>query len=295
MKYKDGLILKGIGGFYTVSTDDDCIYTCKARGRFRIDRVTPIVGDRVKIQCDDTDCSGSILEIYPRKSELVRPPVANIDKLLIVVSASSPKPDMLLLDKLLITCEILGIIPIIILNKIDEAKTDTHEIVLEYAPAGYKILPVSATNGTNIDLLINELENSVCCLTGQSAVGKTSIVNRIFPDLNLEVGSLSQKTYRGKHTTRNVELWKTYNGGAILDTPGFSAFEGFNIAPHELHKFYPEMRESNSCKFLDCLHINEPDCSIKHLIKANKLSFGRYERYKRLYSELLEAYKRRFD
>ena len=105
MKYKDGLILKGIGGFYTVSTDDDCIYTCKARGRFRIDRVTPIVGDRVKIQCDDTDCSGSILEIYPRKSELVRPPVANIDKLLIVVSASSPKPDMLLLDKLPITAK----------------------------------------------------------------------------------------------------------------------------------------------------------------------------------------------
>lgn len=293
---KNGLILKGVGGFYTVITDDECIYTCKARGRFRKDKIIPIVGDRVEILCNDSDFTGSILEICERRNELVRPTVANIDKLLIVISASSPKQDMVLLDKMLITCEILNIIPIIVINKIDEADNDTQQIISEYAPSGYKILTVSAALGTNIDLIKNELENSVCCLTGQSAVGKTSIVNRIFPELDLEVGCLSQKTDRGKHATRHVELWKTDNGGAVLDTPGFSVFDAFDIEPNKLCNYYPEMiGSSNQCRFIDCSHINEPECSIKALLEENKLSCGRYERYKKIHSEVSQAYKRRFD
>ncbi|NLB61653.1 MAG: ribosome small subunit-dependent GTPase A [Clostridiales bacterium] len=293
---KNGLILKGIGGFYTVITDDEFIYTCKARGRFRKDKTSPIVGDRVEILCNDSDFTGSILEICERRNELVRPTVANIDKLLIVISASSPKQDLVLLDKLLITCEILNITPVIIINKIDEADNDKQMIISEYTPSGYKIHTVSAAMGTNIDLIMNELEKSVCCLTGQSAVGKTSIVNRIFPELNLEVGSLSEKTDRGKHATRHVELWKTNNGGAVLDTPGFSVFDAFDIEPNKLCEYYPEMRRNtNQCRFIDCSHINEPDCSVKALLVENKLSHGRYERYKKIFAEVSQAYKHRFD
>ena len=288
-----GRIIKGIGGFYNVLLEDGTIVTCKARGRFRNEGVTPMVGDQVEVSFHETGFA-AMDDILPRKNALLRPPVANIDLLVIVLSASIPKPDFLLADKLLIQAKTLQIEPLLVLNKMDSAKPEiTDEFLRDYA-AFHNLLASSAT-GEGIDALKQALTNRVSCFAGQSAVGKSSLLNALFPELALETGGLAKKTDRGKHTTRQAELWP-YLGGAVLDTPGFSLFEMSELEQSALDASYPEFAGVTSeCRFTGCRHVAEPDCAVKALLQTGKLSQGRYARYIEIQAEIEDKRKHRYD
>ena len=214
----EGSIIKGVGGFYYVLADGDLI-TCKAKGAFRREGITPVVGDRVRVTLHDSGYA-QIDEILPRRNLLVRPAVANIDRLLIVLSAHLPEPDWLLADKLIVQATLNSIEPVMVLNKADQVRTDIREAF----DRDYRLFPrvvVSALSGEGLQGLKDAIAGKVCCFAGQSAVGKSSLMNALLPELELPVGELTRKTDRGKHTTRHAQLWSCF-GGALLDTPGFS-------------------------------------------------------------------------
>lgn len=291
-----GRILKGIGGFYTVLAEDGSAYICRARGRFRKSGTTPVPGDYVEF--DPHEGSDSYLtEILPRQNVLVRPQVANLDQLLIVVAAAAPRIDFFLVDKLCVQCEKLGIAPAIVINKcdiMDAAQYD--EILAEYTPSGYPVLSVSAMTGEGIGKVRERMCGCVSCVAGQSAVGKSALLNALVPDANLAVGGLSQKTERGRHTTRHAELLRVPGGGFVFDTPGFSLLDLAMDDPLELAECYPEMRGCREdCRFPSCLHVSEPDCAVKARLKEGKLSRGRYERYCEFVHELIEKRKHQYD
>lgn len=288
-----GRIIKGIGGFYNVLLEDGETVCCKARGRFRNEGVTPMVGDLVEISIPETGFA-SMDDILPRTNALLRPPVANIDLLVIVLSACVPKPDFLLADKLLIQAKTLRIEPLLVLNKIDAAKQEIQEEFLsDYA--AFRTLLASSRTGENIDALKAALTNRVSCFAGQSAVGKSSLLNALFPQLELETGELAKRTDRGKHTTRQAELWP-FLGGAVLDTPGFSLFEMSELSQDALNTCYPEFDGVYpKCRFSGCRHNAEPDCAVKALLSQGKLSQGRYTRYLEIQKEIEEKRKHKYD
>ena len=292
----EGLILKGVGGFYTVLDAHGDTYVCHARGKLRLDDTAPVAGDRVTFTYAGKENENSILSILPRKNLLTRPTVANLDKLIIVLALSIPKPDLLLVDKLLLQCELKGVEPVLVLNKSDAADAALALSIREqYGKAGYTLISASATAHEGIEEVRAQIEGSVCCFAGQSAVGKTSLLNAIIPGFSLEVGSLSPKTERGRHTTRTAELFSVC-GGAVVDTPGFSLLDAEEIAPVDLWKFYPEMRTyGGCCRYPECMHISEPGCSVKPLVQNGILSAQRYERYKILAQELTEKRKHKYD
>ena len=293
---KTGIILKGVGGFYTVLYDG-MSFICKARGLFRKQNQTPIVGDNVSFSLNADGETGYLLSIEARKNELIRPMVANIDKLFIVVSASKPAVDLLLVDKLLLCCEKLRIEPVLIINKCDDADAASIDgIRKEYSLTGYRIYTVSAVTGDGIEALRSELEGSAVCFAGQSAVGKSSLLNALIPGMKLEVGELSRKTERGRHTTRHAELIPIGNGGAVLDTPGFSLLENIECEPEEIKNLYPELRRHVfECRFSGCLHISEPGCAVKEEIVGRDFDSERYNRYVRLVKEAMENRKHKYE
>ena len=288
-----GRIIKGIGGFYSVLLDDGETVVCKARGRFRNEGMTPMVGDLVEISIPETGYA-SLDDILPRKNALLRPPVANIDLLIIVLSASIPKPDWLLADKLLIQAHTLGIQPLLVLNKIDTAKDEiTSQFTADYA--AYDTLLVSSHSLEGMDTLKSALTGRISCFAGQSAVGKSSLLNSLFPELALETGELAKKTDRGKHTTRQAELWP-YLGGAVLDTPGFSLFELSELTQDVLNHCWPEFEQVyECCRFTGCRHVAEPDCAVKALLAEGKLTRTRYERYLEIQAEIEKLKKHKYD
>lgn len=290
-----GRILKGVGSFYTVLADDGEEHVCRARGKFRVEKLTPVVGDRVEITHNAGE-EGYILSILPRKNLLKRPAVANLDKLIIVVSASAPKPDLLLVDKLMLQCELMDILPVLVINKCDEGEMDIQtDILQQYRHTDYPIHITSAETGQGIEGLRSELHDSICCFAGQSAVGKSSLLNALLPQLKLPVGGLSIKVERGKHTTRHAELWPAY-GGAVLDTPGFSLLDLLELEPEQLAVCYPEMRDSiGECYFSECMHMAEPNCAVKEKLERGEISQGRYARYSIIAEELKEMRKHRYD
>ena len=288
-----GRIIRGIGGFYDVLLEDGETVRCKARGRFRNEGVTPMVGDLVELSFPETGFA-SMDDILPRTNALLRPPVANIDLLVIVLSASVPKPDFLLADKLLIQAATLKIEPLIVLNKIDAAKSEISEEFLDVYSA-FRTLLVSSRTGEGIDALEAALTKRVSCFAGQSAVGKSSLLNALFPQLSLETGELAKRTDRGKHTTRQAELWP-FLGGAVLDTPGFSLFELSELTQDELNLCYPEFQGVyTQCRFSGCRHNAEPDCAVKALLSEGKLSQGRYARYLEIQKEIEDKRKHKYD
>ena len=261
-----GTIMKGIGGFYYVKASDS-IYECKARGIFRKEKITPMIGDKVNIETDGE--KGSIIEIMPRKSSLIRPPVANVDTMMLVVAAASPEPNLFLIDKMLINAEINNITPVICINKTDIKKREDIEEI--YSKAGYKIFSVSAERQDGTDLLMDYLKDKTTAFAGLSGVGKSSLL----------------KISRGKHTTRHVELFELESGGFVLDTPGFSSLEIENIKADDLWRYFPEMADSqNKCRFRGCSHINEPDCYIKEKLKNGEMAQSRYDSYTQIYNKL---------
>jgi ribosome biogenesis GTPase len=276
----NGIIIKGIGGFYYVKAADDNVYECKARGIFRKEHITPMIGDRVEI--DVKNGKGSITAILPRTTQLIRPPVANIDTLVLVVAAASPEPNLYLIDKMLINAQINGITPIICINKTDLAQRDDLKEIYK----SYDVISVSAEKNEGIDKLNALITNKVSAFSGLSGVGKSSLLNLI-TNQEMETGSISEKISRGKHTTRHVELLELKSGGFVLDTPGFSSLEIEGIKADELQDYFPEMDEvKHNCRFRGCSHINEPDCAVKELLESGELSKSRYESYIELYNIL---------
>ena len=279
-----GIIIKAISGFYYVKADS-AIYECKARGSFRKSEVSPVVGDKVEISVSGD--KGVIEKIFERKNLLSRPLIANLDKLFIVSSYSVPAPDTLMIDRLTAVCEFKNIVPVIVFNKSD---TGSFEDLLEiYRTTGYRTYTVSALTGDGIDSICKEIASSVCAFAGNSGVGKSSILNAAFADLNLKTGEVSKKLGRGRHTTRHTELFPI-GGGYVADTPGFSSFEGeansFEFKKN-LPGCFPEfLMYSHSCRFSSCTHTCEEGCAVIDAVNNGFIDKSRHKSYVTLYNEL---------
>ncbi len=287
---EQGVIIKGIGGFYYVKTNDGIVHEVKARGRFRKEGIKPLCGDMVEIE------NGWIDLIHERKNLLIRPPVANLDQLLIVISASLPVPDMVMIDKIILSGRYYGLDIIIAVNKIDDAKKDVNEIVEQYKDANIKTVLLSTYTGEGIDELKSMLKNRITAMAGQSAVGKSSIINKLLPSLNLKVGDIIGKTEKGKQTTRQSELIyiPELNAG-IMDTPGFAVYEGIEILPEELSSYYPEFALYGDCRYPSCLHDKESDCAVKEAYKKKLINGRRYNRYLVILEELKQRRIDKYD
>ena len=293
----EGRIIKGIGGFYYIDTNN-AIYECKARGIFRKDKITPLVGDKVKISVlDEENKKGVIEEIEDRQTQLVRPPIANVNKALIVFAIKNPDPNLSLLDRFIILAQKEGLEIVIVITKIDldkENKLDELKDIYKYA--GYKIIPVSIKKNINLDEVKEELKDSVVVFAGPSGVGKSSLLNSIDSNLKLETGEVSDKIKRGKHTTRHAELLKLQFSGMVADTPGFSSLTLDDIEEYELKEYFVEFEEyEDYCKFGgNCLHENEPKCKVKEAVQSGKISKIRHESYLQLLNEIREINSRRY-
>lgn len=280
-----GTIIKGIGGFYYVEAADE-IYECKARGRFRKEKISPLVGDGVSITIGDNN-KNSIDEIDARKNFFNRPPIANVDNLVIVSSTCEPRPNTLIIDRLTAVAIHKGVRPIVVFTKDDLYSAD--EFCEIYTMSGIDTFVVSNTTGDGVDKLIDKIEGSISVFTGNSGVGKSSLINCIAPEFSLEVGEISQKLGRGRHTTRHVELFKIGNC-FIADTPGFSSldFETNDIIrKEELADCFPEFADYlGMCKFTSCAHINDKGCRIVEALNNGKIHPSRHLSYVTLYNEV---------
>ncbi len=281
----NGTIIKGIGGFYYVEAAG-VIYECKARGSFRKEKIIPLVGDNVEIEVADHN-KNSIEKINERRNCFNRPPIANVDNLVIVSSTCDPKPNFLIIDRLTAVAIHKGVHPIIIFTKDDLYSAS--EFSVKYKETGIDTFVVSNRNGEGIDSVVNFLDGSISVFTGNSGVGKSSLLNCIEPSFALETGEISQKLGRGRHTTRHVELFKVGNG-YIADTPGFSSldFETNDIIrKDELAECFPEFTEYlGLCKFTSCAHVNDKGCKIVEALNNGELWKSRHDSYVALYNEV---------
>lgn len=291
MSMEAPIIIKGVGSFYEV-LDGDTTITCKAKGSFRKEGITPLVGDRVQYATFEKGYA-RIEEILPRKNALIRPAAANIDRLFIVLSAGAPAPDYLLCDKLLVEAGLSHIEPILLLNKMDAARGEVQEI-FDRDYASFPHFFVSAHTGEGLEQIQALISGHVCCFAGQSAVGKSSLINGLLPQLELPTGDLAKKTERGRHTTRHAQLYPCF-GGALLDTPGFSLFEPESYDMEALNSCYPEFVQAEPCRFPGCAHMKEPGCGVKALLKEGKLSQERYDRYVLIAQDFIYRRKHRYD
>ncbi|HPJ22476.1 MAG TPA: ribosome small subunit-dependent GTPase A [Clostridia bacterium] len=290
----EGIILKGVGGLYTVKSSCG-IYGCRARGLFRKDGITPLPGDYVTFDItDENDMEGYISGISDRRNDLVRPAVANVDLAFIVVSPLGPEPDFMLVDKLICIFESKGIEPVICINKSDLADYGTiEEIGRPYEKAGYSVIATNAKSGDGIDRLESMLPGRVALFSGQSGVGKSTLLNRIIGDYRMETGELSEKIGRGKHTTRHAEFIEA-DSGFIVDTPGFSSLDPGLLDYTRIPYLYREFRKyEDKCRFGGCLHMNEPGCAVKEAVEENLISRDRHSRYVKIYMQAKEAETRR--
>jgi ribosome biogenesis GTPase len=291
--YLTGRIIKGVGSFYSVAAEGET-YICRPRGKFRIKDETPMVGDLVEFTPPTNTQEGYLLKILPRKNELLRPPVANIDLVFIVIAAANPDPDLVLLDKMLINASMMGTESIICINKYDiTGKKKAEEIAKQYK--GHKTLVVSAQKGSGINSIVKLIKGKIVCFAGQSGTGKSSLLNEILPERSLEVGEISRKTKRGRHTTRHAEL-VPFAGGYLVDTPGFSLLELPLMEPNELQRYYSEFEPyEGMCKYKTCRHEKEPGCAVLEALEEDKLSKERHKRYCEILKEAEEKWRTRYD
>ena len=289
-----GSILRGIGSFYTVLCDEDGQeYTLRVQKKLRHQKLTPMVGDRVRFTPGEGEDNGWLEEILPRRSMINRPSVANVDMLMLVV-ASVPQPDMLLIDKLILRAQQGNMTPAICVNKTDLGSELVDAIREEYAGTQLRVFAASALTGEGIEALREAMRGKVTCLAGQSAVGKSSLLNALF-GLELETGGLSRKTERGRHTTRRSEMMNL-DGMMVLDTPGFSLLEFEEIIePQDFAQLYPEYNAlAGECRFQPCLHDREPGCAVHAAVERGALSEVRWNRYRQLLGEVKEKWKGRY-
>lgn len=292
-----GKILKGIGGFYYVHVKDKGIYACRAKGIFRKENIKPLVGDDVEIEITDAkDFEGNIMEILPRKSELVRPAVANIDQALLVFAMAKPDPNYNLLDRFLIMMRQQELACILCFNKKDIADKEEREYIKDiYKHSNSDVIFVSAMKKEGMNELMKLLRGKTTAVAGPSGVGKSSIINCLQKDKKMETGTISAKIERGKHTTRHSELITISEDTYIMDTPGFSSLLLFEPEKEQLKSYYPEfMPYESQCRFLSCAHIHEPVCGVREALQEGKISRIRYENYVTFYNELKEKEKRKY-
>ena len=289
-----GKIIKGIAGFYYVYAEDGNTYECRAKGIFRKDKFKPLVGDNVDITVlDEKELEGSVTEIHKRKNSLIRPAVANVDQALVIFAMDNPKPNFMLLDRFLIMMEREGVPAVICFNKKDLLEEQAiEEFAGVYKKCGYSVLYTSAEKEEGIRELHELLDGRTTAVAGPSGVGKSSLVNRLQPNVQMETGSISRKIERGKHTTRHSEIIPIAADTYIMDTPGFSTLYIPGFEKEDLQNFYPEFKEYEPyCRFKGCSHISEPDCGVKEALAEGKISPLRYENYKLLYEELKDVKK----
>lgn len=280
----EGIIIKALSGFYYVEADEKTV-ECRARGRFRADKITPLVGDRVRFE--RTGDKGTVTEILPRKNVFVRPPVANIDAMVIVASESIPVTDPFLIDRVTARGESSGCECIICINKCDLDRS--RRLFDIYKNAGFTVILTSAETGEGIEELRRAIAGKVCAFTGNSGVGKSSILNALQLGLVLKTGDVSDKLGRGRHTTRHVELFRIDGGAAIADTPGFSSFDIDQmelVKKEQLQYAFPDFAPYvGSCRFSDCSHVKEQGCAVLEALYAGKIEKTRHDSYVRLYEQ----------
>ena len=292
----NGKIIKGIGGFYYVDTENG-LYECRARGIFRKNKITPLVGDRVSISVvDEENKKGVVEEIEKRDTELVRPPIANVDKALIVFAIKNPAPNLSLLDRFIVLAEKENLEIVIVFTKVDlDADGELlEELKSIYEVSGYKVIPVSNKLKLNIDKIKEELKENTVVFAGPSGVGKSSLLNEVDKNFELKTGEVSDKIKRGKHTTRHAELLKLECGGMVADTPGFSSLTLDDTDESELKEYFIEFDKYDDCRFGSrCIHENEPSCAVKEAVENGEISKKRYESYIQLLNEI-RSEKRRY-
>ena len=286
----EGIILKALSGFYYVDGGDGALTACRGRGKFRHQKLTPLVGDRVRFTRLEGD-SGILDEILPRKNEFQRPAVANIDQLVVIASGAVPVTDPFLIDRVVSIAEGRSCQPVICINKCD--LDEAEELYRIYRGAGFPTLRVSAETGEGIQELAAAIAGKVSAFTGNSGVGKSSILNALEPGFHLRVGEVSDKLGRGRHTTRHVELYHLPGGAIVADTPGFSSFdtEGMELRrPEELQYTFREFAPYlGRCRFTGCSHVKEKGCAVLAAVKAGEISPSRHGSYVRLYQQAKEV------
>lgn len=292
-----GKIIKGIAGFYYVNITDNedssntpytGVFECKAKGIFRNEGIKPLVGDNVELEIlDAAGRKGNIVRILERKNSLVRPAVANVDQAMVIFAAAKPTPNLNLLDRFLISMEFQNVDCIICFNKSDAADGELLDKLYGiYEKSGYKVVFTSTVTDEGIDVVRKLLKGKTTVLAGPSGVGKSSITNKLIPEAGMVTGEISAKIERGRHTTRHSEIFVLDNESYVFDTPGFSSLYVNNIEKDELKKYFPEFIDYNDkCRFLGCVHINEPDCALKQAVADGRVSGSRYENYKMFYEE----------
>lgn len=289
LKSAKGIIIKAISSFYYVEIEGK-IYECKARGAFRKDGNTPLVGDFVTISVEDE--KGVIEDILKRKNSMIRPPMANLDTLVIVCSTVSPAPNYKVIDKMISTAIYNNIDPVVVISKSDIK--DGNELFDIYSKTGIKTIRYSAVTGVGVEEIYSLLKNKTTAFIGNSGVGKSTLLNRLFPSLDLQTGEISEKLGRGRHTTRTVELFKIH-GGYVCDTPGFSTFqlEKHNIVDKEqLQYTFPEFADYiGNCKFTSCSHTVEKGCTILQQVDKGTIPKTRHNSYIEMYNEIKDIKK----
>lgn len=279
----EGLIVKALSGFYEVQTTQG-VERCRARGLFRKEGITPLVGDRVRIE------QQVVTEILPRKNSFLRPPVSNLDLLVVVAADTIPVTEPFLIDRVMAIAGNQNVPALLVVNKTDLADGD--RLVSIYQKAGIPVIATSAATGAGIEALRQAIAGKICAFTGNSGVGKSSILNALEPDFQLKVGEVSEKLGRGRHTTRHVELYTLSCGAMVADTPGFSAFDTERMdlvlkenLQYAFSDFSPYL---GNCQFNDCTHLHEPGCRIRQAVADGKIAESRYQSYVQLYEKAKE-------
>ena len=286
----EGTIVKGIGGFYYVDTAEG-LYQCRARGIFRKDGMTPYVGDRVEIEPQD-DEEAVINRIFPRRNQFIRPPVANVDCLIITAALKKPEVNLYIVDKFLVMAEYQHTDIGICLNKIDLAEPEQIDEFRKIYESIYPVICVSGKTGEGLEELQKFLGGRKCAFAGPSGVGKSTLLNHLEATVMVETGEISEKSQRGKHTTRHVELFQLADGSMIFDTPGFTSFEVLEPGEQELAFLYPEMVPFiGQCKYHNCRHISEPGCEVRSAALEGTIPMSRYDSYSKQIKEIQEMRK----
>ena len=286
-----GKIIKGIAGFYYVNVVESGVYECKAKGVFRKEKIKPLVGDNVRIEIlDEENKTGNIVEIFPRKNELIRPAVANIDQALVVFAVTKPPPHFNLLDRFLVMMERKEIPVVLCFNKKDIATSpEIAELEAIYEKCGYPIVFTSALEQENIEEIRRLLLKKTTAIAGPSGVGKSSLINLLQNQVQMETGTISRKIERGKHTTRHSELIAVDADSYIMDTPGFSSLYVNDFEKEELKYYFREFASyEGQCRFQGCDHVHEPGCAVKEALEEGKIHPIRYKNYLEMYTELKE-------
>ena len=285
-----GKIVKGIGGFYYVAAEDGKLYECKARGLFRIEKLKPLIGDDCEIEILDAGaCLGYVEKVLPRRNTLTRPAVANADQAIVIFAVSQPEPGYSLIDRYLVRMSYMDMPVILLFNKVDQDRAKGEELQAVYEKAGYTVVLTSAKTGEGTDRVRELLEGKTSVFSGPSGVGKSSMLNHLYPEIQMETGAISEKIGRGKHTTRHSELTAVGGGTYLCDTPGFSSVElPEQVDEAALELCFPEfLPHLGTCRFASCRHLSEPDCTVKQALEQGEIGKTRYESYK-AFQEILK-------